>query len=56
MKKKYQVPIISISLIRCENFLAAASVTVSPGDNNGYPLIIDEELQTSEKDWVFDVE
>jgi len=56
MKKKYQRPHIYHTLIKCEDLFAAASVTVQPGGNDGFPSIVEEEIQTSEKDWIFNAE
>ncbi|MCY4778594.1 hypothetical protein ORI89_02950 [Sphingobacterium sp. UT-1RO-CII-1] len=54
---KYQPPSLKKTEIELEYSIAASSTTVSPGgggSNNHQPWITEEEVETIEKDWIFE--
>lgn len=56
LRKKYKAPSINMSQIELEYSIAASSTTTSPGggSNNHQPWITEEEVETIEKDWIFE--
>lgn len=53
---KYQPPRLKRTEIELEYSIAASSTTTSPGggSNNHQPWITEEEVETIEKDWIFE--
>lgn len=55
-RKRYVSPQLTIKHIELEHSIAASSTTIIPGGGgvNYQPLITEEEVETIEKDWIFE--